>query len=193
MYPGLCRGLSPDWSPREGRQPSWRLRLGQGLLRWPEQVGSEGVLDAATAVGDVVLRRAYGFVAYHLATAVDELTLGISSVLRGSDLWHSSAPQVAVIDGLGSHPPPDYWHVPLWRQDGGQRLAKREGSEGLEALRDKGLDAAAVIGHLAASLQLVPAGSRLSAQELQQQFSGDELRQTLRARALAVTASAGNS
>jgi glutamyl-tRNA synthetase len=83
--------------------------------------------------------------------------------------------------------------VPLWRQDGGQRLAKREGSEGLEALRDQGLDAAAVIGHLAASLQLVPAGSRLSAQELQQQFSGDELRQTLRARALAVTASAGNS
>ena len=192
MYPGLCRGLSPDWSPWQGRHPSWRLRLEPGLLRWPEQVGPEGVLDAATAVGDVVLRRADGFVAYHLATAVDELTLGISSVLRGADLWHSSAPQVAVIDGLGSSPP-DYWHVPLWRQDGGQRLAKREGSEGLQALRDQGLDAAAVIGHLAASLQLVPAGSRLSAQELQQQFSGDELRQTLRARALAVMTSAGNS
>ncbi|WP_399244080.1 MULTISPECIES: tRNA glutamyl-Q(34) synthetase GluQRS [Synechococcales] len=193
IYPGTCRQLPPDWAPRRSRHPSWRLRLSQGDLRWPERLAAEGVLDAATAVGDVVLRRADGFVAYHLATAVDELTLGISTVLRGADLWHSSAPQVAVMAGLGPFPPPDYWHVPLWRQEGGRRLSKRDGSEGLQALRDQGLDAAAVIGRLASSLELVPAGSRLSAQELRQQLSEAALRQALSSGQRPESPSAGNS
>ena len=184
VYPGLCRELPPHWGELQGRRPSWRLRLPEGRLRWPEQVGAGGDLDLAAQVGDVVLRRADGFVAYHLATAVDELSLGITTVLRGDDLWHSTAPQLAVMRCLGLQQLPEYWHVPLWRQDDGRRLAKRDGSEGLEALRERGLDAAAVIGRLAASLELVPAGSRLSALELQQQLSELELRDALRAKAL---------
>jgi glutamyl-tRNA synthetase len=62
--------------------------------------------------------------------------------------------------------PPAYAHVPLWRDARGERLSKREGAEGLAGLRSRGLDAPAVIGRLAASLALVPAGSRLSAEEL---------------------------
>jgi glutamyl-tRNA synthetase len=116
-------------------------------------------------VGDGVLRRADGVVAYHLATAVDELTLGISDVVRGEDLWSSTGAQVAVMAALGASPP-RYGHVPLWRDGEGQRLSKREDAEGLDLWRAQGLDAAAVIGALAASLGLVPDGGRLSAQEL---------------------------
>jgi glutamyl-tRNA synthetase len=116
-------------------------------------------------VGDVVLRRADGVVAYHLATAVDELLMGISEVVRGEDLWPSTGAQVAVMAALGAAPP-GYAHVPLWRDAQGARLSKREGAEGLDGLRERGLDAPAVIGELAASLELVPEGSRLSAREL---------------------------
>ena len=63
-------------------------------------------------------------------------------------------------------PPPRYGHLPLWRSAGGQRLSKREGAEGLAAYRERGMDAAAVVGELAVSLGLMPAGSRLSAGEL---------------------------
>jgi glutamyl-tRNA synthetase len=104
-------------------------------------------------------------VAYHLATAVDELWLGISDVVRGEDLWSSTGAQVAVMQAFGAEPPA-YAHVPLWRDAGGQRLSKRNRSEGLAGLRQGGQDAAAVIGALAASLNLVPAGTRLSAGEL---------------------------
>jgi glutamyl-tRNA synthetase len=62
----------------------------------------------------------------------------------------------------------------------GQRLSKREGAAGLEPLRQRGLDAAAVVGMLAASLDLVPPGARLSAEELQQQWSLEALRRQLR-------------
>jgi glutamyl-tRNA synthetase len=63
---------------------------------------------------------------------------------------------------------PVYWHVPLWCDDQGQRLSKREGGLGLQSLREQGMEAAAVVGLLASSLNLVPAGSRLSANELRQ-------------------------
>ncbi len=165
VYPGFCRPRPPAWGPQQGRLPSWRLRLPTGALCWREESACGGGLDGPSAVGDVVLRRADGVVAYHLATAVDELWLGISDVVRGEDLWSSTGAQVAVMQALGAEPP-SYVHVPLWRDGSGQRLSKRDQAEGLAGLRQGGRDAASVIGELAASLRLVPAGSRLSAREL---------------------------
>jgi glutamyl-tRNA synthetase len=164
-YPGTCRPLEPFWGQREGRWPSWRLKLGEGVVRWEERWGPPGALDGAREVGDVVLRRADGVVAYHLATAVDELTLGITDVVRGADLWSSTGAQVAVCRALGCSPP-RYGHVPLLRDAEGKRLSKRLDSEGLEALRSSGLDGPSVIGRLAASVGLVPEGTRISTTEL---------------------------
>jgi glutamyl-tRNA synthetase len=165
VYPGFCLGASHGWGVVEQRLPSWRLQVPRGRLRWLERYGEAGDVDGPEAVGDVVLRRADGFLAYHLATAVDELTLGISDVLRGDDLWSSTAAQVAVMTQLGAGPP-RYGHVPLWRDGLGHRLCKRDGSDGVAGFRSRGLMAAAVIGELAASAGLVPQGSQLSAQEL---------------------------
>ncbi|WP_216904867.1 tRNA glutamyl-Q(34) synthetase GluQRS [Synechococcus sp. CCY 9618] len=174
VYPGFCRERPPRWGPEAGRLPSWRLRLGEGVIRWRERCGSTGCQDGPSTVGDVALRRADGLVAYHLATAVDELLMGISDVVRGDDLWSSTGAQVAVMAALGA-PPPSYAHVPLWRDAQGERLSKRHGAEGLAGLRDRGEDAAGVIGLLAASLGMVPAGSRLSAGELLADLSSQGL------------------
>ncbi|MFM7267309.1 MAG: tRNA glutamyl-Q(34) synthetase GluQRS [Cyanobium sp.] len=193
VYPGTCRTLRGGWGAQGERLPSWRLRLRDGPITWEERFAQPGLLDGASAVGDPVLRRADGFLAYHLATAVDELALGISDVVRGEDLWAATAPQVEVIRALGQ-PPPRYGHVPLWRDGQGQRLSKREASEGLAGLRARGLDAAGVVGDLAASLALVPPGSRLSAHELLASLNLDQFTQALRqraeAQALATTAPA---
>ena len=37
---------------------------------------------------------------YHLATAADELWLGITEVVRGDDLWVTTGPQVALCSCL---------------------------------------------------------------------------------------------
>lgn len=165
VYPGFCLTRDRLWGPERGRLPSWRLRLQGGAIRWCERHGRTGELDGPSAVGDVVLRRADGVVAYHLATAVDELTLGISDVVRGDDLWWATGAQVAVMTAVGRQPP-TYGHVPLWLDGEGRRISKREGAQGLEGYRQAGLDAPGVIGFLAASLGLVELGSRLSAREL---------------------------
>ena len=122
--------------------------------------GVEGV-----ECGDVVVRRADGFIAYHLATAVDELCFGITEVVRGADLQPVKEAQAAVMAALGSAAP-RYRHVPLLCDASGNKLAKREGSEGLMPWRERGARPEQVVGHLAAQLQLVPAGSVISASEL---------------------------
>lgn len=187
VYPGFCRQAGHGWGWEQGRLPSWRLRLPPSGLRWQERYGRPGLVDGPAVVGDVVLRRADGFIAYHLATAVDELRLGISDVLRGDDLWSSTAPQVAVMALLGAVPP-RYGHLPLWRDASGHRLSKREGAEGIAGYRAAGLDAAAVVGELAASAGLVAEGSRLSARELVEELTIERFDAALQQAAAAAAA-----
>ena len=171
VYPGHCRLQTPFWGENQGRWPSWRLKLEEGLIGWQECWGPAGELHGLKEVGDVVLRRADGVVAYHLATAVDELTLGITDVVRGADLWWSTGAQVAVSQALG-FPPPRYGHVPVLCDQLGHRLSKRLAAEGLETLRAQGMDPPSVIGTLAASVGLVADGTRLSAEELLAEVRG---------------------
>ena len=150
IYPGTCRWLPQDWGLRDARLPAWRLRVAEPF---------------DTVVGDVILRRADGVIAYHLATSIDELALGINEVVRGQDLVSVCSAQNAVIASLGMASP-RYGHVPLLCDSSGQKLSKRDHATGLSSLRDRGEAAAQVIGQLAASLGLVSSTCAISAEEL---------------------------
>ena len=150
IYPGTCRAINAGWGWQEQRLPSWRLRVPQ-----LNPYGS----------GDVVVRRAEGYVAYQLATVIDELCFGITDVVRGNDLRDALPAQLSIYAALGQSSP-RFWHGPLLYDVEGQKLSKREASAGLDVARSKGEDAAHVIGQLAAGLGLVPRGTRLSTQEL---------------------------
>ena len=79
VYPGHCRDLGLGWASQERRLPSWRWRLPEGPIECQERFAAgQGRLDGPSQVGDVVLRRGDGFLAYHLATAVDELLFGVT-------------------------------------------------------------------------------------------------------------------
>ena len=179
LYPGTCRNRR-DWEPRQGKLPSWRWRAPNRYCHVPEmlQPAPEGWLPAM--VGDVVLRRADGLIAYHLATAVDEMAMGITQVFRGRDLLPTTAVQVALVEELGGAPP-RYWHGPLLLNQHGQRLAKRTGAPGPEALRQGGWDAPGIVGALAASVGLVEGRQRLSATELLSGLTLPHLEATCRA------------
>ena len=150
IYPGTCRWLPQDWGLRDARLPAWRLRVAEPF---------------DSVVGDVILRRADGVIAYHLATSIDELALGINEVVRGQDLVSVCSAQNAVIASLGMASP-SYGHVPLLCDSSGQKLSKRDHATGLSSLRDRGEAAAQVIGQLAASLGLMSSTCAISAEEL---------------------------
>ena len=150
IYPGTCGRLQQDWGLRNARLPAWRLRVAEPF---------------SAQVGDVVLRRADGVIAYHMATSIDELAMGISEVVRGQDLVSVCAAQIAVMSSLGMASP-RYLHVPLLCDPSGQKLSKREQATGVRSLRDRGDTAAQLIGQLASSLGLVPPEHAISAEEL---------------------------
>ena len=106
---------------------------------------------------------------------LDELTLGITDVVRGEDLLQALPAQRSIYRAL-DQTPPRFHHGPLVCDGSGNKLSKREASAGLAALREQGMDAADVVGLLASGLDLVDEGSRLTARELLEGLTQDPIR-----------------
>ena len=120
VYPGTCRdGLQEGQHPR-----SWRFRMPDGeRLAWQDRWQGE-VARSRQEVGDVVLRRADGHWAYHLAVVVDDADQGITDVVRGADLVDATAVHLALQKELNAGSM-RYMHVPLVTNDLGQKLSKQ--------------------------------------------------------------------
>lgn len=158
IYPGTCRG-GPS---HPGRAPAWRFRMDVP----PTFVDAlAGRAPPGLGAGDFVVRRADGVHAYQLAVVVDDRAMGITEVVRGDDLLASTPRQIALHRALGSEPPA-WMHVPLVLGPDGVRLSKRHGAIGIATWRDRGVRPERIVGLLAASLGLVPAGTSVAAREL---------------------------
>lgn len=153
-----------------GRQPSVRFQVSAGQVRFRDLFAGPQEFSAQAQLGHFVIRRADGLYAYQLAVTVDDAAMGITEVVRGADLLPSTAAQLLLYRALGLTPPA-FAHVPLLLDAAGGRLAKRRGSLTLHELKRAGVSPEAVVGQLAASLGLVPAGATVSPRELLPDFN----------------------
>lgn len=148
-YPGTCRALgAAERADRiaAGMAHAWRL----------DAVAAGAAPD--NAHGDVVLARKDAPTSYHLAVVVDDAAQGVTDVVRGRDLEPAVAVHRLLQQALGL-PMPEYHHHDLLADASGRRLAKRDRSATLAALRAGGMN-----GHqLAQSLRArrFPLGIRL--------------------------------
>ena len=119
LYPGTCKAGLPD-----GKTPrSWRFDMPKDVQRW-EDHGRGPSSVAGDAMGDFVLKRADGHWAYHLAVVVDDADQGVTRVVRGADLWTSTAAHMALQQAMNLQTP-EYMHVPLVKNELGQKLSKQ--------------------------------------------------------------------
>jgi glutamyl-tRNA synthetase len=164
VYPGTCRDRDPSRAMK--RDPALRLRVPEGV-RVVVEDGALGPIeqDVGRVCGDFVLRRGDGVFAYQLAVVVDDLAMRVSDVVRGADLASSAPRQVLLARLLGGEPP-RYAHLSLVVASDGTRLAKRTGGASVRALREAGIDAAAIVGELAHGLGLAPDASPRSPREV---------------------------
>lgn len=124
IYPGTCReGLPPGRRAR-----AWRLRVEHGAVDLHDEVLGHQRIDVEAQGGDFTLYRADGVYSFHLASAVDELELGITDVVRGSDLLESSARQIYLLRMLG-RAAPRYVHLPVAVDASGLKLSKQTGAQ----------------------------------------------------------------
>jgi glutamyl/glutaminyl-tRNA synthetase len=98
-------------------------------------------------VGRTTVARPDGTATYQLATVVDDLELGITHIIRGSDHRPNLPVQQAIARALGGELPEVMYHGLLLGEDG-KKLGKRHGHASVADLRDEGIPAEAVRTYL---------------------------------------------
>ncbi len=144
VYPGTCRALAQDVAAARAEREQHAIRLAvdravdrAGRLVWEDSLAGE-VLAQPELTGDIVLARRDIGVGYMLAAVVDDGFQGVTDVVRGRDLFDSTHVQ-RLLQALLGLPVPRYHHHPLLLAADGRRLAKRDRSEALAALRARGV------------------------------------------------------
>lgn len=129
VYPGTCRdGLTPEQQAR-----AVRVRVGEQPIAFADRLQGRQIQDLARAVGDYVILRADGIVAYQLAVVVDDAAQGVTDVVRGSDLLASTARQIH-LQRLLEVPTPRYLHLPVAVNAAGEKLSKQTFARAVDAL-----------------------------------------------------------
>ncbi|MDF1754343.1 MAG: tRNA glutamyl-Q(34) synthetase GluQRS [Verrucomicrobiales bacterium] len=154
VYPGTCRDLSEDERThriKSGRDYAMRFDLASALekvgrsLTWSDlENGEIPIAEKDWAeLGDVVLVRKDIQTSYHLAVVADDFLQGVTHIIRGRDLFESTHIHV-LLQHLLDMPQPIYLHHELVTDQTGKRLAKRDESETLAALRESGVSPAEI-------------------------------------------------
>ena len=127
VYPGTCRhGPAPGKAARALRLRTHGAPIGfaDAIQGWVEQ-------RVEQQVGDFVLLRADGVIAYQLAVVADDMDQGVTDVVRGADLLDSTARQIHLQRLLGARTP-RYAHVPVALNAAGEKLSKQTGARPLD-------------------------------------------------------------
>jgi glutamyl-tRNA synthetase len=131
----------------EGRRPHWRFKLDHGApIAWDDLIRGPQHLDPSL-LSDPVVRREDGSWLYMLPSVVDDVEMGVTHVVRGEDHVTNTGLQLQMFEALGAAAPAFAHEALLTGSEG--KLAKRLGSTGVEAMREAGIEPAALVAKLA--------------------------------------------
>jgi len=126
-YPGTCRKGTRS-SPRTR---VLRVRTAADPIGFDDRLQGEFRQRLEDELGDFIVRRREGYIAYQLAVVVDDAAQRITDVARGIDLLDSTPRQLWLQQLLGL-PAPRYMHLPVVAAPDGQKLSKQTGAEALD-------------------------------------------------------------
>ncbi len=143
MYNGKCREMN-----KEGK-PGMVVRL-----KAP-RMGSTVVEDAVkgdtafpnSELDDFIIQRSDGSPMYNLAVVVDDITMGINTIIRGDDHLVNTPKQMLIYQALGAELPL-FAHVPMVLGSDKARLSKRHGAMSVSEYREMGYLPDAMLNYL---------------------------------------------
>src|SRR5690606_4978244 len=151
-----------------GVAPHWRFKLDHAEpIEWDDGVRGDQHFDPAQ-LSDPVVRRADGSWLYMLPSALDDIAMGVTDVLRGEDHVSNTALQLQMFTALDAAPPRFAHEALLVGSEG--KLSKRLGSLGCDAFREAGVEPEALVALLARLGTSQPVDPRLSREELVASF-----------------------
>ncbi|BCB84131.1 glutamate--tRNA ligase [Phytohabitans suffuscus] len=153
-YDGFCRDRGLTAGPGRAlrfRTPDDGFTVVVDLIRG-EPTWENKLLE------DFVIARGDGSPVFLLANVVDDMTMGITHVIRAEEHLPNTPKQQMLWDALGVKPP--IWaHVPVVVNEKRQKLSKRRDKVALEAYRDEGYLADTMRNYLML-LGWAPSGNR---------------------------------
>lgn len=136
LYPQTCRYKNLDFDEKE---MAWRIHVPESAtvsfknydLKEKSIVNIQSTIS--NTVGDFVVRQKNGLPAYQVASVVDDTHFGVNFIVRGSDLWTSTAAQIFVAEQLERTEFTEslFIHHSLLTNEQGEKLSKSKGASAL--------------------------------------------------------------
>jgi glutamyl-tRNA synthetase len=142
-YDGTCR--ERDLPPGSEAVVRFKAPL-TGTTVVPDKVKGNIVFQNSE-LDDFIICRSDGTPTYNFVVVVDDITMGINTVIRGDDHVMNTPKQILLYRALGAELP-TYAHVPMVLGSDRTRLSKRHGAMSVTAYRDMGYLPQAVLNYL---------------------------------------------
>lgn len=141
-YNGWSRDLG--LGPGPGRVLRFKVPEGSTIVR--DQVRGDVEFDHSV-IEDFVLVRSNGTPVFNLANVVDDMSMGITNVIRAEEHLPNTPKQQMIWTALDREPP--IWgHVPVLVNEQRKKLSKRRDKVALEQYRDEGILSDAMVNYL---------------------------------------------
>lgn len=135
VYPNIC---VEKRLPLTSDLP-WRVRVPKGTVISVQDAKLGRIdVDLYENLGSFVIKTREGIPAYQLASLCDDVLFGVTHVIRGQDLLHSTAAQLYLAECLGFERfyNIQFYHHALLTNNEGDKLSKSAGSLSVKYLRE---------------------------------------------------------
>ena len=151
-YDGTWRDADPELVQKkldEGTEFTVRFKVPVGARVVIDDIVRGTVAwDAEASVGDFILLRSSGIPVYNFCVAVDDASMGVTTVVRAEEHLTNTLRQGLILDAMGA-PRPRYAHCSLILGEDKQKLSKRHGATSCDQFRLDGFLSDAMINYLA--------------------------------------------
>ena len=143
MYNGKCRNR--NLGPAPGRVV--RIKAPTAGATVVEDVVKGNTAFPNSELDDFIIQRSDGSPMYNLAVVVDDITMGINTIIRGDDHLVNTPKQILIYKALGAELPL-FAHVPMVLGSDKARLSKRHGAMSVSEYQDMGFLPDAMLNYL---------------------------------------------
>ncbi|MDM8526461.1 glutamate--tRNA ligase [Desulfococcaceae bacterium HSG8] len=142
-YDGTCR----EKKLSKGENTVVRFKAPLAGTTVIEDIIKGNIVFQNSELDDFIIARGDGTPTYNFVVVVDDITMGINTVIRGDDHVNNTPKQILLYKALGSALPA-FGHVPMVLGSDRTRLSKRHGAMSVTAYRDMGYLSDALINYL---------------------------------------------
>ena len=143
-YDGTCRNLEPPFPPGPYTVRFRSPQTGQTVF---DDLIKGTIVFENSELDDLIILRSDGTPTYNFAVVVDDVTMGITHVIRGDDHVNNTPRQILLFEAFG-YPLPEFGHMPMTLGQDRTKLSKRHGAESVLAYREMGYLSEGLLNYL---------------------------------------------